>query len=139
MMGDESVFAYTHVGTPYYMSPELIAEQRYNDKSDIWAAGCVLYEMVALKAPFEATNQLQLAEKIKTGKIQKIPDFYSEALWAVIMCMLQVDQRKRPSVEDLMKHPRICYTIKHLDLDRLESDLKRKEKDFDVTESKILK
>ena len=56
MMGDESIFAYTHVGTPYYMSPELIAEKAYNDKSDIWAAGCVLYEMVALCAPFEATN-----------------------------------------------------------------------------------
>jgi serine/threonine protein kinase len=56
MMGDESVFAYTHVGTPYYMSPEQISEQRYNDKSDIWSAGCIIYEMAALKAPFEATN-----------------------------------------------------------------------------------
>jgi NIMA (never in mitosis gene a)-related kinase len=56
MMGDESVFAYTHVGTPYYMSPEQIAEQRYNDKSDIWSAGCIIYEMAALRAPFEATN-----------------------------------------------------------------------------------
>jgi len=56
MMGDESVFAYTHVGTPYYMSPECISEQRYNEKSDIWSAGCILYEMAALRAPFEATN-----------------------------------------------------------------------------------
>jgi NIMA (never in mitosis gene a)-related kinase len=56
MMGDESVFAYTHVGTPYYMSPEQIAEQRYNDKSDIWSAGFIIYEMAALRAPFEATN-----------------------------------------------------------------------------------
>ena len=56
VMGDESVFAYTHVGTPYYMSPEQIQEQRYNEKSDIWSAGCCIYEMVCLKAPFEATN-----------------------------------------------------------------------------------
>jgi len=56
VMGDESVFAYTHVGTPYYMSPEQIQEQRYNEKSDIWSAGCVLYEMMSLRAPFEATN-----------------------------------------------------------------------------------
>ena len=56
IMGDESVFAYTHVGTPYYMSPEQIQEQRYNEKSDIWSAGCVIYEMLALRAPFEATN-----------------------------------------------------------------------------------
>ena len=61
MMGDESIYAFTHVGTPYYMSPEHISEQRYNEKSDIWSAGCVVYEMLALKAPFEASNQIQLA------------------------------------------------------------------------------
>lgn len=58
LLGDESLFALTHVGTPYYMSPELIEEQRYDERSDIWAAGCVLYEMLALRAPFEASNQI---------------------------------------------------------------------------------
>jgi serine/threonine protein kinase len=56
IMSDESVYAYTHVGTPYYMSPEQILEQRYNEKCDIWAAGCVLYEICSLRAPFEATT-----------------------------------------------------------------------------------
>lgn len=73
MMGDESVYAYTHVGTPYYMSPEQISDQRYNEKSDIWSVGCVVYEFAALRAPFEATNQIQLAMKIKSGKIERIP------------------------------------------------------------------
>lgn len=58
IMGDESVYAYTHVGTPYYMSPEQISDQKYNEKSDIWSAGCVIYELSALRAPFEATNQI---------------------------------------------------------------------------------
>ena len=58
MMGDESVYAYTHVGTPYYMSPEQISDQKYNEKSDIWSAGCVIYEFASLRAPFEATNQI---------------------------------------------------------------------------------
>jgi NIMA (never in mitosis gene a)-related kinase len=56
IMGQESVFAKTHVGTPYYMSPELIDGSPYNEKSDIWSAGCVIYELAALRAPFEATN-----------------------------------------------------------------------------------
>jgi serine/threonine protein kinase len=73
IMGDQSVFAYTHVGTPYYMSPEQIDEQRYNHKCDIWSAGCVLYEIVCLRAPFEATNKIQLAYKIKLGEIERIP------------------------------------------------------------------
>lgn len=58
MMGDESIFAYSKVGTPYYMSPEQITDQKYNEKCDIWSAGCVIYELCALKAPFEATNQI---------------------------------------------------------------------------------
>lgn len=39
IMGKESLYAYTNVGTPYYMSPEQISEQKYNEKSDIWSAG----------------------------------------------------------------------------------------------------
>jgi len=84
IMGDQSVFAYTHVGTPYYMSPEQIMEQRYNHKSDIWSAGCVLYEIVSLRAPFEATNQIQLAQKIKLGQIQRIPKQFSAELFEVL-------------------------------------------------------
>jgi serine/threonine protein kinase len=55
-MSDESVFATTHVGTPYYMSPEQINNQGYDEKSDIWSFGCVLYEVACLSAPFKATT-----------------------------------------------------------------------------------
>lgn len=52
VLSKESVYATTNVGTPYYMSPEQINEQKYNDKSDIWALGCIIFEMAALKPPF---------------------------------------------------------------------------------------
>ena len=128
-MGDESVFAYTHVGTPYYMSPEQIQEQRYNEKSDIWSAGCCIYEMCCLKAPFEATNQIQLAYKIKLGKIDRIPDVYSDELQQVISTMISVEQNRRPSVENLMMHPRVCYVVKQLEVKRKEADVSRKAND----------
>ena len=48
--------ANTVVGTPYYLSPELCEEKPYNNKSDIWSLGCVLYELCTLKHPFEANN-----------------------------------------------------------------------------------
>lgn len=70
--------------------------------------GCVVYEFAALRAPFEATNQIQLAMKIKSGKIERIPSHhYSEELWRTIQVMLTLEQTARPTVEDLMAHPKI--------------------------------
>lgn len=43
--------ARTCIGTPYYLSPEICENRPYNNKSDIWSLGCVLYEMTTLKHP----------------------------------------------------------------------------------------
>lgn len=56
--------AKTVVGTPYYMSPEVCADKHYGDRSDIWALGCVLYEMATLQHPFQSNNLLGLVHKI---------------------------------------------------------------------------
>jgi serine/threonine protein kinase len=54
VMNHESQYAFTHVGTPYYQSPELIYDQKYNELSDIWSLGCIIYELCALRPPFVA-------------------------------------------------------------------------------------
>ena len=72
------------------MSPEQINETKYDEKTDIWSAGCVLYEMVALRPPFKATNQLALAQKIIEGKTERIPERYSEDLQEVIRWMMKI-------------------------------------------------
>ena len=108
MMGDESVYAYTHVGTPYYMSPEQINDQKYNEKSDIWSLGCIIYEVAALRAPFEATTHYKLAAKIKEGKIERIPKMYSDELMGVITAMLQQSHSKRPNCDQLLEHEYIA-------------------------------
>jgi len=46
----------TQTGTPYYASPEVWRDQPYDNKSDIWSLGCVLYEIITLNPPFTAPN-----------------------------------------------------------------------------------
>jgi len=47
---------FTQTGTPYYASPEVWKDKPYDNKSDIWSLGCVLYEMITLNPPFTASN-----------------------------------------------------------------------------------
>ncbi|KAJ7407038.1 Serine/threonine-protein kinase Nek2 [Willisornis vidua] len=100
-------FAKTFVGTPYYMSPEQMNYMSYNEKSDIWSLGCLLYELCALSPPFTAYNQKELAEKIREGKFRRIPYRYSEQLNKLLKEMLNVKDYCRPSVEDILQHPLI--------------------------------
>ncbi|CAN0307168.1 unnamed protein product, partial [Ectocarpus fasciculatus] len=54
LLGGTRDFASTCIGTPYYMSPEIFKNHPYNDKSDVWALGCLLYELLTLKHAFDA-------------------------------------------------------------------------------------
>jgi NIMA (never in mitosis gene a)-related kinase len=106
-LNNKSAFAKTNVGTPFYMSPELVNELQYNDRSDIWSVGCLLYEMAALCPPFEASNQLALAVKINAGKFARIPSRYSDSLYRMIQWMLRTEQAKRPCIADLERLPEL--------------------------------
>ena len=137
MMGDQSLFAYTYVGTPYYMSPEQINESKYNERSDIWSAGCLLYEIAALRPPFEASNHLSLAIKIKAGKIDRIPIKYSEDLQRTIQFMLNINSDARPRAEDLMKIPEVSIRIHEKRLKEKTYQLKLREKEVKQKEENL--
>lgn len=83
--------AYTVVGTPYYLSPELCEERPYNNKSDIWSLGCVLYELCTLKHPFDATNQAALILKILKAKYVPVAITYSKAMREMVDWLLTKD------------------------------------------------
>ncbi|NXE25950.1 NEK2 kinase, partial [Ardeotis kori] len=107
----DTSFAKTFVGTPYYMSPEQMNHMSYNEKSDIWSLGCLLYELCALLPPFRAYNQKELAEKIREGKFRRIPYRYSDQLNELLKDMLNVKDYCRPSVEDILQHPLIADLV----------------------------
>lgn len=60
-------FANTRISNPYYMSLELFKNKPYGYKSDLWALGCVLYEMCNLGDAFDAWSINELAVKILRG------------------------------------------------------------------------
>ena len=75
---------YTQTGTPYYASPEIWKDLPYDNKSDIWSLGCVLYEMITLHTPFRAKTMDELYKKVLGGDIGKLPEQFSNDLFQVV-------------------------------------------------------
>ncbi len=94
--------ANTHTGTPYYSSPEIWTEQSYNNKTDIWSVGCIIYEMCNLLPPFRGTSLINLFNNIQKGVYKPVNKMYSKDLCKVISKMLIVDPEKRPSCDQLL-------------------------------------
>ena len=117
------------------MSPEQINDQKYNEKSDIWSTGCIIYEATALRAPFEATTHYQLAVKIKSGKLDRIPQQYSDDLMTVISAMIQQDPDRRPSVDQILEHPQIQLRLKDAKLQLAKESLGRKAQEIHKREA----
>lgn len=67
--------AETLCGSPLYMAPEILRYEKYDAKADLWSVGTVLYEMVAGKPPFRASNHVELLRKIERGEDRiRFPD-----------------------------------------------------------------
>ncbi|GAB5369206.1 hypothetical protein AAMO2058_001385700 [Amorphochlora amoebiformis] len=103
VLDSTSGFAQTCIGTPYYMSPELFQNKKYNFKSDVWALGCVLYEMTTLKHAFDANSINGLAMKIIRGKYPKISNAYTKSLHSLVASMLQIEPRRRPTIKKILR------------------------------------
>mmetsp|Transcript_27215 Transcript_27215/g.55013 ORF Transcript_27215/g.55013 Transcript_27215/m.55013 type:complete len:507 (-) Transcript_27215:151-1671(-) len=98
-------YAKTMVGTPYYLSPEIIEDRPYNFKSDIWSLGVVLYEMTTLKHPFDADSLVILASKILKDQYPPPDEMYTKDLVSLVRGMLSKDAGTRPSVRGILESP----------------------------------
>ncbi|KAF9220114.1 kinase-like protein [Gyrodon lividus] len=121
----QASFANTYVGTPYYMSPELMQEKAYDSKSDIWSLGCLIYELCALKPPFhEAKTHAELSIFIRNGRIPPLPRGYSQALSSVIKAMLNLNPAMRPSATQLLQHERLVLISKVVEAEKMLTTVK---------------
>eukprot|EP00928_Gymnodinium_smaydae_P031798 TRINITY_DN23223_c0_g2_i5.p1 TRINITY_DN23223_c0_g2~~TRINITY_DN23223_c0_g2_i5.p1 ORF type:complete len:451 (+),score=39.28 TRINITY_DN23223_c0_g2_i5:120-1472(+) len=104
--------ARTQTGTLNYLSPEVCQDRPYTWPSDIWAMGCVLYEMCALRMPFEAPDIMSLVQKICRGPIP-LPES-SEILRFLCSEMLNRTTSSRPSAKALLQQQAIKDIIKKM-------------------------
>ena len=116
-LSHESNFARTIVGTPYYLSPELCEDKPYNERSDIWALGVVLYEMMTGQHPFNAQNEGALIRKIMRGVYDTPPPHFSASLREILKLCLTFSPVQRPTSALLMNHAVIRTKAKELDID----------------------
>lgn len=120
-------FASTYVGTPFYMSPEICAAEKYTLKSDIWSLGCIIYELCAREPPFNAKTHFQLVQKIKEGKVATLPEMYSPELNQVIRDCLKVNPDRRPDTVQLLNLPVVKLMRKEKEVVDLNKSLRARE------------
>jgi NIMA (never in mitosis gene a)-related kinase len=67
LRSDETVFLNSFHGTPLYLSPELVDNEPYTEKTDVWSLGVLLYQLASLRLPFEGNSLGQIIGLIKSG------------------------------------------------------------------------
>lgn len=87
--------AHTVVGTPPYMSPEIVCGEPYGPAADAWALGVCVYELAALRRPFEAGNQLALVRQIVEQQPSPLPTGTAPDVVRAVEKLLEKDPWQR--------------------------------------------
>ncbi|KAF2749851.1 Pkinase-domain-containing protein [Sporormia fimetaria CBS 119925] len=102
--GMESERAQSFVGTAEYVSPELLTDKNACKASDLWAFGCIIYQLLAGRPPFKAANEYQTFQKI-VGLEYTFPDGFPPVAKDLIERLLVLDPVKRLPIEHIKTHP----------------------------------
>lgn len=139
MLTSQNDFAKTYVGTPYYMSPEVLMDNPYSPVCDIWSLGCVLYELCSLQPPFQAKTHFQLQAKIKQGHIPELSSSYLQQLRNIIADCITVDPASRPTCYDLLETLSIKMFRKETELKAVSSTLNEFQKQLLIKHEELKK
>ncbi|CAJ0584488.1 unnamed protein product, partial [Mesorhabditis spiculigera] len=88
--------ATTLVGTPHYLSPEMCEGKPYNEKSDMWAIGCILYETMCLAKAFDADSLPALVNRICKSQYEPVRGPYSNGMKLLVRDLLSLEAASRP-------------------------------------------
>ena len=102
------------VGTPYYVAPEVLTEELYTNKCDVWSIGVVTYLMLSLTLPYQGRDESDTVDLLLDPE-NHLPDYQSRR-WTELknsdpeaisfcQCLLQKDPMMRPTMKEAMNHP----------------------------------
>ncbi|CAE8628866.1 unnamed protein product [Polarella glacialis] len=111
VMETNTAVAGTVIGTPSYFAPEICEDQPYGSKVDIWSIGVVLFELLALSLPFQASNVAALVMKIINTEPPPLPSRFREEVHDVVRRALQKIPNDRASADELLQLPAVSCTI----------------------------
>mmetsp|Transcript_22783 Transcript_22783/g.52037 ORF Transcript_22783/g.52037 Transcript_22783/m.52037 type:complete len:855 (+) Transcript_22783:49-2613(+) len=97
--------AMTSVGSPVFMAPEWWDGRGGTSLSDMWSVGVVLYELIALRRPFEAGNVLSLVNKVTSEDPAPLPEDVDDSAKQLIHTLLTKDAQARCSAYEALRSP----------------------------------
>ena len=121
--------AKTSVGTPLYLSPEIVNGRTYDTKTDIWSLGCVLYELLTLRPPFVGSNIGTLVRRIASGHYRALPMHVRRtSCGQMVGKLLSLNPRMRPSASSILSESFVRNALHALMLEHHDEEEKRDEK-----------
>jgi calcium/calmodulin-dependent protein kinase I len=115
-------------GTPFFVSPEILMRKGYDQQSDMWSVGCIVYLLLSGNLPFMGRSQKELFRSIVAGKFE-----YEDKEWSDISedakdfvnKLLVLDPDVRITAADAMKHPWLRVSRDRLSLISLQRTSQR--------------
>ena len=104
------------VGTPLYMSPQILKKGKYTTKSDLWSIGLIYYEMLHGRTPWPAQNEIELINGIYNKKISFAAEVSERSKDFIRRC-LEIYEEERISWEDAFNHRLLQEEPKNLVLE----------------------
>lgn len=99
-VANEELLLRSHVGTPYYMAPQVLQRIEYTRKCDIWSLGVIFYELLCGQLPWNGRNELSLLDSILNIPLT-LPTSLHPSLKDLLAKMLAISETQRPSLPEL--------------------------------------